>query len=232
MSDQESSKATRKRTSSRASAGGATRSASRAGRMIDQSGPEAVLASLSAWQAKAETWTTNDTCGLYGAPSSASAARQLSLASRLVRLLQCAGSPLYKMTWKVRLTASRRPICALRASVPRTSDSGSTGWPSPVVNDSKGSDYTYANGNHNRPSLKLGGAAKLTAAWPTPTTRDHKDGASDGTAPINALLGRTAWLAAEMGSGGQLNPLHSQWLMGYPWHWSVCGIAAMRKGKR
>src|SRR6185369_319119 len=35
-----------------------------------------------------------------------------------------------------------------------------------------------------------------STSWPTPTTRDHKDGASDGTAPINGLLGRTAWLAS------------------------------------
>ena len=31
--------------------------------------------------------------------------------------------------------------------------------------------------------------------WPTPTTRDHKDGASEGTVPVNALLGRAVWLA-------------------------------------
>ncbi len=45
--------------------------------------------------------------------------------------------------------------------------------------------------------------------WPTPTTRDHKDGASEGTVPINALLGRAAWLAgwpttgANDGNGGK-----------------------------
>jgi hypothetical protein len=33
------------------------------------------------------------------------------------------------------------------------------------------------------------------AGWPTPTMRDHKDGASEGTVPLNALLGRVAWLA-------------------------------------
>ena len=30
--------------------------------------------------------------------------------------------------------------------------------------------------------------------WPTPTTRDHKDGASVGTVPINGLLGRAVWM--------------------------------------
>ena len=42
-------------------------------------------------------------------------------------------------------------------------------------------------------------AARTSASgfigWPTPTTRDHKDGASEGTVPVNALLGRAAWLA-------------------------------------
>jgi hypothetical protein len=33
-------------------------------------------------------------------------------------------------------------------------------------------------------------------SWPTPTTRDHKDGSSAGTVPINGLLGRAVWLAA------------------------------------
>ena len=32
-------------------------------------------------------------------------------------------------------------------------------------------------------------------SWPTPTTRDHKDGASVGTVPVNGLLGRAVWLA-------------------------------------
>ena len=31
--------------------------------------------------------------------------------------------------------------------------------------------------------------------WPTPTTRDHKDGPECLNVPVNALLGRAAWLA-------------------------------------
>ena len=31
--------------------------------------------------------------------------------------------------------------------------------------------------------------------WATPTTRDHKDGAECSNVPINALLGRQAWLS-------------------------------------
>lgn len=31
--------------------------------------------------------------------------------------------------------------------------------------------------------------------WPTPTTRDHKDGSECANVPLNSLLGRVAWLA-------------------------------------
>jgi hypothetical protein len=33
-------------------------------------------------------------------------------------------------------------------------------------------------------------------SWPTPTTRDHKDGSECANVPLNALLGRVAWLAS------------------------------------
>lgn len=47
--------------------------------------------------------------------------------------------------------------------------------------------------------------------WPTPTTRDHKDGGNpDVNVPLNALLGRTVWLAGwpspTTPSGGQTPP--------------------------
>jgi hypothetical protein len=70
------------------------------------------------------------------------------------------------------------------------------------------------------------------SGWATPTARDHKDGASDGTAPIQALLGRQVWLTtgspAETASTGQLNPELSRWLMGYPTVWGSCGATAMQ----
>jgi hypothetical protein len=81
------------------------------------------------------------------------------------------GSTLFSLTWNDAVTPSGRRICALRALVRRTPDSGCTSWPTPTV--SRG-DYSYAHGNHETPTLKLAGAAK-TAAWPTPL-------ASDGTA--------------------------------------------------
>ena len=39
------------------------------------------------------------------------------------------------------------------------------------------------------------GSGGLEQGWPTPTSRDHKDGSECLNVPINALLGRSAWLA-------------------------------------
>lgn len=157
------------------------------------SGPRASLASLSARQAKEKALLTSGTYGPPGSISSASADLTSSLVSRYRARTASLGSTLYKLTWKERATPSGRLIPALRASAPRTSDRDFIGWPSPVVNDSLGSNYAYSRGDHSKPVLKLGGAAAM-AGWPT-TTRDWKDGGNpDVNVPLNALLGRVVWL--------------------------------------
>lgn len=162
------------------------------GPMTARSGPDPALASLSASQAKAAGLLTSGTYGQRGITSSASAALTSSLESRLRVRMASSGSTLYRLTWKERATPSGLSICARRASAPRTSGNGSglSGCPTPRANDGTGAKI---------PPGRQGGMALKTmvqfAGWPTPTTRDHKDGASEGTAPINALLGRTVWLA-------------------------------------
>ena len=113
----------------------------------------------------------NDTSGQRGSSSSKTGTHPSSLVSRLQALLEGRGSTLFSLTWKVRVTPSKRLISALVGSVRRISGSACTSWPSPLVNDAKGSAYSYANGDHNRPCLKLVGAARL-AGWPTPQRRD------------------------------------------------------------
>jgi hypothetical protein len=53
--------------------------------------------------------------------------------------------------------------------------------------------------------------------WPTPTSRDHKDGSCTPNVPVNGLLGRAVWngSTAPTEKRGQLNPAFVCWLMGY-----------------
>ena len=148
-------------TSSPASPDGHTHSDSPASPTMPMSGPAAVPANRSATRARGAESATLDIFGRHGSTSSASADLQRSLESRLRAALDSRGSTLFVLTWKDAVTPSGHRICALRASARRTSDSGCTSphstWPTPVVNDSKGSDYSYSNGDHDRPALKLGG---------------------------------------------------------------------------
>ena len=71
------------------------------------------------------------------------------------------------------------------------------GWPTPQARDhfpAHTPEYIAAKKAQGHGMANLNDLVML-AGWPTPTTRDHKDGASEGTVPVNALLGRAVWLA-------------------------------------
>ncbi len=81
------------------------------------------------------------TSGIFFQPGSAlskTVALQSYLANRLPQLLGVNGSMEYALAWKAWAMGSGVPICALRASVRRTSVSDSIGWPTPQSRDGKG----------------------------------------------------------------------------------------------
>ncbi len=162
------SPAPRKPTSSQGSASGPTRSVSRGGQTLSLFGPDPVPASPSVQPDGGAGSTTIGTCGPIGSGSSASAALQLSLESRLRALMDCGGSTLFRLTWKTRVTPSGRPICALRGSGRRTSDSDCSSWPTPNASGAErgGQAERHWSGRSN-----LIDTAML-AGWPTPVVND------------------------------------------------------------
>ena len=102
-------------------------------------------------------------------------------------------------------------------ATPRTTDG--TGGPRQL--DEKGRRISKTN-----PDLKFGAnLADQVRMWPTPTTRDHKGGYQGG----RIRNGKVSWDTLDVAvqhtdnqskTGGQLNPMWVEWLMGYPKGWT------------
>lgn len=106
------------------------------GPTTDQSGLEVAPVKVSQQQGKVKGLRMLATSGLLGIDSSASAALQRSLESRLRQQLDSAGSTLFKLTWKRKRTPLGRSYLARAVSGHRTSDSAFTSLPTPNTLDS------------------------------------------------------------------------------------------------
>ena len=152
-----------------------------------ESGQALAPASPSPQPERARRPMTNATCGLRGFLSSASAALQSSLESRLRRQLDGAGSMLFSLTWKRKGTPAGRPYYQLAASARRTSDNDCGSWPSPCAQQANGEPEAFLE--RKRRSVERGNSmgisltdlqmvAKL-ASWPTPTLHDAERGGQE-----------------------------------------------------
>jgi hypothetical protein len=118
-------------TSSQASLDGASPCDLPDGPITDLFGQDHAPASPSPQPEKAKHQAMNATSGPTGSSLSELADRQSSLANRLKRQLDGAGSTLFTLTWRKKATPLGRPYYQLAASGRRTSDSDCGSWASP-----------------------------------------------------------------------------------------------------
>jgi hypothetical protein len=85
------------------------------------------------------------------------------------------------------------------------------GWVTPIVQDSKQSGLAPSGSGQ---SMKLSFEVQATN-WAT----------ENGPARLTARGEMLTGCSAEMGSGGQLNPRFSAWLMGYPQSWCAAALS-------
>lgn len=171
------------------------------GPILDRSGQEVARASLSARQAKEMGLLTSGTFGPHGFTLSASAALSESLANKLRQRTDCAGSILYRLTWKVRVTPAGRSIYALRASGHHISVSDLAllrGWNTPRATDG-------SNGGPSQAGGALSADAALTG-WPTPHENSGTGPGTEGREGgmnIQTVAALTGWPTPNTMTGGQ-----------------------------
>ena len=132
------------------------------------SGPGAVHVSRFRARDSEKAMPTNDTSGPLFTASSPSASLQRCLASKLQARMAENGSPLYALIWSDWDMPAGVPICRLRASALRTSDSGCGGWPTPMAGSPKTETYNEAGDTCNGRKTRL-----LASGWPTPQAAFH-----------------------------------------------------------
>lgn len=175
----------------------------------DLFGPVPVRANLSARQAQDLALLTSGTSGRTGTTSSASADLQSSLESRLRARTQILGSTLYAMTWKPWVTPSGRSRSRVRASVRRTSETGSTGWVTPAARDWKDTPGMVAQRDGKDRIDQLPRQAYL-AGWPTPSANEFAH------ADAEALAARRARCKESTGNGNGFGLTLAQLMTLYP----------------
>jgi len=133
------------------------------------------------------------------------------------------------LTWKAKATPQGRLLFQLAVSTLPIKETDSGLWPTPTaMTGGTGVAPSHKDGSHG---WNIGAAVNDSLSknpirmWPTPVARDHKGGYQGG----RIRNGKVSWDSLDVAvqhtdnqekTGGQLNPMFVEWLMGYPKGWT------------
>lgn len=125
------------------------------------------------------------------------------------------------LTWKTSVTPSGRYVFRLARSMPRTSESESGYWPTPIASAASPNE---GNLRQLRAKVLAGELTENEAAamlnGKSPFAARGKIPAFPATATVPGKQGREGGPNPQTTVGGRLNPTWVEWLMGFPEGWT------------
>lgn len=159
---------------------------------------------------------------------------RVGLLARTLLELSTWNSTVVFLTWKVRVTPSKRLLFQLAPSIPSTDGIESGLWPTPQTLDHiemtrpvvmRGRSPRIVSNNGIEGQAGLRDAVKF---WPTPSASEDAAGTVNGQ--MQYMLTHAA--KESEAQAGQLNPQWVEWLMGYPPEWTALSPSEMQSFRK